>query len=389
MGRLLFCTVVLAIIGLHTPAFAQDKGLDEFEAFRNKLQSNKGPAAGEASPAKGSGVISPDDEEEDAPLDPIAGSAKNPGLGLPVGAGATAAPAGAGGYGATPQTPEELQAMMEQEQEDARKKIEEQTFNQALKQLLPLQPSQIRKTLETFRMSREAAETPITVPEPKSEVQTASLDPSGAPIVIKVAAGNVTSISILDATGAPWPIQDMVTAGPFSIMAPEEGGNVFRITPANAHGVGNISMRLVDMITPVTFRIQAGMDWVHYRLDVRIPKPGPLAKTPIIEYGGLKAVAGKDEQMVGVLDGTPPSDAEKLTVEGVDPRTTAWEVAGRTYLRTPLTLLSPGWDASVTSADGMNVYALGRAPVVLLSDEGRMVKARIIPSEDLTDEVTQ
>ena len=387
MGRLLFCTVVLAMISLHTPAFAQEKGLDEFEAFRNKLNANKGPAAGGAAPSKSGGTMSPDDEEEDASLDPIAGS-KNPGMGLPVGAGA-ATPATGGGYGATPQTPEELQAMMEQEQEDARRKIEEQTFNQALKQLLPLQPNQIRKTLETFRMSREAAETPITVPEPKLEVQTASLDPSGTPIVIKVAPGNVTSVTILDATGAPWPIQDMVTAGPFSIMAPEEGGNVLRITPATAHGVGNISMRLVDMITPVTFRVQTGMDWVHYRLDIRIPKPGPLAKTPIIEYGGLKAVAGKDEQMVGVLDGTPPVDAEKLTIEGVDGRTSAWELDGRTYLRTPLTLLSPGWDASVTSADGMNVYALGRAPVVLLSDEGRMVKAHIIPSEDLTDEVTQ
>lgn len=387
MGRLLFCTVVLAMIGLHTPAFAQEKGLDEFEAFRNKLNANKGPAGGGATAPKSGGVMSPDDEEEDASLDPIPGT-KNPGMGLPVGGGA-ATPATGGGYGATPQTPEELQAMMEQEQEDARRKIEEQTFNQALKQLLPLQPNQIRKTLETFRMSREAAETPITVPEPKLEVQTASLDPSGSPIVIKVAPGNVTSVTILDATGAPWPIQDMVTAGPFSIMAPEEGGNVLRITPATAHGVGNISMRLVDMITPVTFRVQTGMDWVHYRLDIRIPKPGPLAKTPIIEYGGLKAVAGKDEQMVGVLDGTPPTDAEKLVVEGVDGRTSAWELDGRTYLRTPLTLLSPGWDASVTSADGMNVYALGRAPVVLLSDEGRMVKAHIIPSEDLTDEVTQ
>lgn len=389
MGRLLFCTVVLAIIGLHTTAFAQEKGLDEFEAFRNKLNTNKGPATGGTGAAAKSGnTLSPDDEEEDASLDPIANSPKNPGLGLPVG-GSAATPATGGGYGATPQTPEELQAMMEQEQDEARKKVEEQTFNQALKQLLPLQPNQIRKTLETFRMSREAAETPITVPEPKLEVQTASLDPSGAPIVIKVAPGNVTSITILDATGAPWPIQDMVTAGPFSIMAPEEGGNVVRITPATAHGVGNISMRLIDMITPVTFRVQTGMDWVHYRLDIRIPKPGPLAKTPIIEYGGLKAVAGKDEQMVGVLDGTPPVDAEKLVVEGVDGRTSAWGLDGRTYLRTPLTLLSPGWDASVTSADGMNVYALGRAPVVLLSDEGRMVKAHIIPSEDLTDEVTQ
>ena len=70
-------------------------------------------------------------------------------------------------------------------------------------------------------------------------------------------------------------------------------------------------------------------------------------------------------------------------VEGVDGRTSAYLMSGRVYLRTPLTLLSPGWDSSVSSADGVNVYAFNNAPVVLLSDEGRMVKAHI-----QSDEVT-
>ena len=48
---------------------------------------------------------------------------------------------------------------------------------------------------------------------------------------------------------------------------------------------------------------------------------------------------------------------------------------------TPLTLLSPSWDSSVTSADGMNVYTLNDTPVVLLSDEGRMVRAHITADE--------
>ena len=372
MKRLLLGIVICAVIGMKAScAFAQDldRPKDKFEDFQAKVKAASKPGAEAAPAAATPGGAPPAGADAANPLGP-AGD-------LPLG-GAPGAAAGA-----APQTPEELQAMMEQEASDQQKKLEEATFDMALKQLLPLSPQQIRTTLDKFRESREAAETPLTVPEPRSEVQTASLDPTAEPLIARMAPGNVTTLTFLDATGAPWPIQDMSWAGPFNIQAAESGSNLVRISPTTAHGVGNISIRLVDMITPVVMRLTTGIDWVHYRLDVRIPKPGPLAKTPLIEYGGLKTVAGKDEQMVSVLDGTPPTGAEKLKVDGVDGRTTAYQMSGRVYLRTPLTLLSPGWDASVSSADGVNVYAFNSAPVVLLSDDGRMVKAHI-----LSDEVT-
>lgn len=373
--RLLLPALVLcAMVAVTTPhaAFAQGEAVDEFTQFQNDLRKKGGAglpgAGGQAqAPATGNATAGAGD--------------LSPGMTLP---GAGADPMMPGGMGGAPQTPEELQLMMEQEAQEQQKKIEEQTFNMALKQLMPLKPEQIRETLNQFRINRQSAETPLTVPEPRQEVATLSLDPSAEPLIIRMAPNHVTSVSVVDATGMPWPIQDMSWAGPFLIQAPESGGNILRIVPQTAHGVGNISIRFVDMITPVTLRLTTGIDWVHYRLDLRIPKPGPLAKTPIIEYGGLKTVAGKDEQMVGVLDGTPPQNAERLTVEGVDTRTTAYKLSGRVYLRTPLTLLSPAWDASVSSSDGTTVYALGNTPVVLLSDEGRMVKARIAAIDEVT-----
>ena len=395
MGRLLFGIVMLAVVCMHTPAFSQDK-LDEFESFRSKLnKSSKSNTAAEPSAPGGGAITSPDDEDdEDADTSPLnksplgagaaTGAAANPGMNLPVGGKPGAAAGGFGIGAATPQTPEELQALMEQEQADQKAKLEEQSFNMALKQLMPLKPEQIRKVMEQFRITREATETPIVEPEPRMEVVTASLDPAASPVVIKTAPNSVSTISILDATGMPWPILDMTYIGPFTIITPEDGGHMLRIVPRSSHGTGNVSMRLVDMISPIMLRLTTGLDWVHYRLDIRIPKAGPLAKTPIIEYGGLKAVAGKDQQLVSVLEGTAPPDAEKMTVQGADGRTTAWNVGGRTYLRTPLTLLSPAWEASVAAADGTTVYSLSNAPVVLLSDEGRMVKAKIIASEEVT-----
>ena len=278
-------------------------------------------------------------------------------------------------------TPEEMQMQMMLDAESQKEINNAMVFDAALKRIMPLSPEQIRMLLDNFKDNRESAETPIAMPTPRVVVKTVSLDPSQMPSVIKTSTGRVTTVTILDQTGAPWAIQDIGWAGKFDITPPEEGGHVIRVVPQSVHGVGNISIRLVDMITPITFTLTTGLDEVYYRFDARIPKQGPLAKTPLIEYGGLNAVAGNDGNLVQILDGTPPRKSEKLKIDGVDGRTNVWRVSGRIYLRTPLTLLSPSWNSSVTSADGMNVYMLNDASVVLLSDSGRMVKAYIVADE--------
>jgi len=368
MRPLVSSIVCVALIGMASSfALAQDN-VSEFEEFHQKA----GRAAAAPAPK-----AAPKPAPEEQIIDPMAAMRADPMMANPLGP-AGGLPVGPMVGGATSA---DLQALMEQEAEAQKRKLEEQTFEMALKQLLPLEPEQIRRTLDDFKVKREAAETPITVPEPRQVVQTLSLDPSDAPALIKMAPGHVTTFTILDSTGAPWPIQDISWAGKFEVTTPEEGGHIIRLTPMTAHGGGNMSIRLVDLITPVTVRLTTGIDEVHYRFDARIPRPGPLAKTPLIQYGGLKAVAGRDDNMTGFLDGTPPKEAVRLTVSGADGRTTAWKVSDQMYLRTPLTLLSPGWDSSVSSADGMNVYTLNHAPVILLSDEGRMVRAQIAADE--------
>jgi intracellular multiplication protein IcmK len=132
---------------------------------------------------------------------------------------------------------------------------------------------------------------------------------------------------------------------------------------------------LLDLQTPVTFMMKTQLETVQYRFDARIPEYGPYANMPPID-NGISVTAGGDN-ITRVLDGTPPSQATKLDINGVDGRTTAFEVDGQVYVRTPLTLLSPGWNSSVTSADGTTVYAIGQSPVLLLSDKGKMVRAMV------------
>ena len=273
----------------------------------------------------------------------------------------------------------QMQPAKSQEEIDA--EIRDSAFNAALTGLLPLEPGEIRKTLERFDKTKEAAETPVyPYPNPEVVVMDVSLDPGTQPPLIKVAAGHVTTINVLDISGAPWPIQDITWAGNFEIVQPESGGHVVRITPMSEFAYGNMSVRLVDLDTPITFVLRTHRDGVFYRADLRLGKYGPNATPPLID-GGITIAAG-NPMMTAVLDGMPPEKAQKMNVTGADGRTTAFKFENATYVRTPLTLLSPAWQASVKSADGMNVYMLGNAPVLLLSDQGRMIHARLSEKGD-------
>lgn len=268
-------------------------------------------------------------------------------------------------------------------------------FEAAMSGMLPMNPDQIREMLRRIDANQEAAQSPPHNPTPKVKVASVSLDP-GAPLPeIKVSSGFVTTLTILDATGQPWPIKSLAYGGNFDISSPGTGAqidpegddtrnasnsmaHVVHITPMARYGKGNLSLNLVGLSTPITFRLTSGTNEVHYRFDARIPEYGPNARLPLIDKGGLQAA---DPDIMQVLDGVPPQNAVRMNVSGIDRRSSAWQYNGMIYLRTPLKLLSPGWEASASSADGMTVYQLSEAPVLLLSDNGVTVRARLSPRE--------
>lgn len=390
---LLNLSIVALLCVANSAAFAQ--GSDDFDKELQAFQKKTGASSDAA-------AAPPANNPANNALPAAIGNPMGSPMGSPMGAGNRGNPFGSasgsnplGPAGNLPvnkqmpltanalnmQVPVQTQEQIDQAVAEQKKKMVERAYMGALQSIMPMSPEQIRRLLDSFRKSREASETPITDPVPKIEVQTVSLDPSQVPPTLKTSPGRVSTLTILDSTGAPWPIQDVSWAGKFDVTPPEEGGNVVRITPQSAHNMGNISIRLVDLITPITFTLNTGLDEVDYRFDARIPKIGPLAKVPLIEHGGLRSVVGTDENLVQMLDGTPPAGAEKLKVDGTDGRSSAWRLSGRIYLRTPLTLLSPAWSSSVASADGMNVYVLSNTPVILLSDEGRVVRVSVAASE--------
>lgn len=278
--------------------------------------------------------------------------------------------------------------------------IRQQAFNNALESLLPLRPEEIRVLLERFDRTQESVAVPVYPdPEPQTVVQTVTMDPGTKPLVVKTAFGHVTTIAFVDATGAPWPIRNITWAGEFDIVEYEapsstnadgeeerdpKGSHILKITPETEFARGNISINMLTLKTPIIMTLEANREIVHYRFDAVVPEYGPFAQTPLID-NGITLAAGRAD-VSGLLQGIIPNGAEKLNVYGVDGRTSAYQYNGQTYLRTPLNLLSPAWSSSVSAADGTKVYEIPNTPVVLLSDRGSMVRAKITDREVVLDE---
>ena len=258
--------------------------------------------------------------------------------------------------------------------------ITDEAFEASLTGAMPLTPEQIREFLGEYDKTQEAIAKPIyDAPTPKVFIETVSLDPGVVPLEIKTSVGFVTTLNFIDVTGEKWAIQDIGWAGDYEVLQPEDSSNVLRITPLSEFGHGNVSIRLVDLKTPIILSLKTARDEVHYRADLRIPELGPDAAPPLVSVP-ISTVAGKTD-MTAILTGVVPQESESLVVSGVDSRTSAYTLDGHTYVRTPLTLLSPGWSASVKSADGTTVYQVGDAPVLLLSDGGRIVRAYLKTKE--------
>lgn len=370
------------------PASAQDAA--PVAAFPVASSDAKTPAA--ASPAAnapdatGSAILPPSSDAPPADVqDPLAEFRRAQQAEAPAPANTTPAPTPGGFQQPGADQPADqyynLNTLSAEDVEAKRAELEqkarEQAFDAALNGMMPMTPDQIRALLDKYKVTRDVSESRIGgMPKPEVTVQTVSLDPGVTPPVIKLSPGHVTSITMMDITGQPWPVQDVSWGGNFEVISPGDGGHLIRVSPMGAAEVGNMSVQLVGLKTPVTFTLETQLDVVQYRFDARIPEYGPNATPPIIDPG-LTIEAGSDKALTQILDGVPPGGTEKLTVNGVDGRTSVFRSNGTTYLRTPLTLLSPGWSASVKSADGMTVYVVNNSPVLLLSDHGKLVRAQV------------
>lgn len=263
-----------------------------------------------------------------------------------------------------------VQAMNRQ----SKKNINELAYQQLEEDMFPLKPKQIMQLKQLYHSQEFAKAAPAgTPPKPTATSQMVNLSPGSTPPVIRLAQGFVSSVVFLDSTGAPWPISafDLGDPDSFNIQW-DKTSNTLMIQAKKLYNYGNLAVRLRGLNTPVMLTLIPGQKVVDYRVDMRVQGMGPNAKAPKTE-SGLPPLA--DDLLLHILDGVPPSGSTRLTVSGGDAR--AWLVNNKMYVRTNLNILSPGWIATMTSADGMHAYEMQKSPVLLVSWHGKVMQLKV------------
>jgi intracellular multiplication protein IcmK len=247
-------------------------------------------------------------------------------------------------------------------------------FDNVTDQMFPLTPEQIIRIKQQYKTTETAQESPIgTPPKPTATSQFVNLSPGSTPPVIRLSQGFVSSLVFLDSTGAPWPISayDLGDPAAFNIQW-DKTSNTLMIQASKLYTYGNLAVRLRGLNTPVMLTLIPGQKAVDYRVDLRIQGYGPNAKSMPMEDGIPPAA---NDLLLNVLDGVPPPGSTRLTVSGGDAR--AWLLNEKIYVRTNLTILSPGWIGSMTSADGMHAYEMQKSPVLLVSWHGKVMQLKV------------
>ncbi len=252
--------------------------------------------------------------------------------------------------------------------------VNSEAFNAMTQQLLPMTPDQIQRLRQLFNQSQYAAAAlPVTPPRPVISSQFVNLAPGTTPAVVRLQQGMVSVLTFLDSTGAPWPIQayDVGNPSAFNIQW-NKTDNTMMIQPLSPYTYGNLAVILQGLSTPLMLTLTTGQRAFDARLDLHIQGLGPNAQSAPTGTG-LPNTPNPD--LLGVLDGVPPPGSTALQVSGGTAQ--AWLSNGQLYVRTRYTILSPGWIATMSSADGMKAYVMPKAPLLLASQNGKIIQIKL------------
>lgn len=247
-------------------------------------------------------------------------------------------------------------------------------FNTMTQTMLPMSAEQIQRLRQLFDQSQFAASALPNVPaRGVISSQFVNLAPGTTPPVIRLQQGMVSVLTFLDSTGAPWPIQayDIGNPAGFNIQW-NKSDNTLMFQPLTPYPYANMAIMLQGLSTPLILTLTAGQKAFDARLDLHVQGLGPNAQSVPVGAGIPNSA---DPDLLGVLDGVPPTGSTTLQVSGGACQ--AWVSNGRLFVRTRYTILSPGWLATMSSADGMNAYELPKAPLLLAMKNGQIIQLKL------------
>ncbi len=245
------------------------------------------------------------------------------------------------------------------------------------REALPFTPEQIIALGRIFQETRAAAsEGPGARPEARQ--QRIRIEPGMAEGALEVllAHGYTTALSILDMTGEPWPIEEVLVDSRFvpeGMQDPERtASHILYLSPVERRLHGNAIVKLAGLAEPLALALVAGSGTVDFHVDLRIAGSGPNADPSHLVQP--RTFHAGDEALLDLLAGITPESAARLRLTGGAPSDRAWADDGDILLLTRALVLSPGPWAAERSADGRWAWRLPETPFALVSRDGREVR---------------
>lgn len=244
---------------------------------------------------------------------------------------------------------------------------------------LQLTPEQAARVKELYLRREEINATPYVAPaNPITRTLAINLEPGIAPPVIRLSRGQQSSIVFSDVNGNPWMIKRVSLNRQLFSDGHSEGGaggkdedptNVLSLEPLKPVVYGNVSITLAGLSTPVILTLISGQHDVDVRVDAKVPGRNPNAGSTV----SVTSMPTIDSDLPYFMDGTPPKQAKRLRVRGLE-GTTAWAYHNNLYLRTYATAQYPAYLAAARSTSGVSVYRYsGLHDTVTLLTGGRAV----------------
>lgn len=256
-------------------------------------------------------------------------------------------------------------------------KVEEAAWQDALREMLPMSPEQIRelrgRETEVQRASKSREAPGVAL----SEAVQVSMEPGGRSPVVTLFHGFVSAIEVLDATGQPWPVvearQGDDKAIIVSVVGDESGpGNVITVAPSEKFTATNLILVLQDASRPVSLILKAeeatAQSELRDRVTLIMGGSGPNAQ--VIAARGFDHLDA-DEALRNVLVGQSPTTGGTEIIGGLPPGMRVWRDGNMMWLRTRDTLISPAPDRSSAMGD-VRAFRAPFMPVIVISQNGAL-----------------
>lgn len=286
-----------------------------------------------------------------------------------------------------------------------------------LQRNLIMSPSEITYSKQQMEDSQYALHGDIDR-TPESRIIQINLGPGAGTPTLHLIPDYVTTITVVDRNGNPWPISYVrpgashrfdVEAPALQLLNAGQGALASKTSAASASGnaavtsgstaipnnmltvqplffgaTTNLMVTLDGLDEPIMLMMRSGAPKgkkFDGRVTLRVMDNAPNAPLPSVQVNDLPAI---NKQMLSFLQQTPPKGAVSMKVSGVDPsRLQVWRWKGDYYVRSDYPLVSPGWTAYDPQGSSA-AYKIPITPMLLVRLGGQVIKVSI-HSKDTAD----